>query len=674
MREVKLVVALLIGLSTFHLIAQEEPIYELEEVVVTATRIRDPLKDIPWGTEVITEEEISVRSLFGMDGVLRGEPGIDIRSYGGGWALSTVGLRGSSSSQVLLMLDSRPLNWVPLGVGDLGLLDPHMIHRVEVVKGPISSLYGANGLGGVVNIITRDPTPGLKYWSRASFGSPWRFTTGAGMSYQHSRLGLLAGVGQGRVQGIRTNSQSSFGQAGGKFSLQASANHQLKVGFGYHTRDLGLPGPMPPKGVSPKYGDSTATSRFDRENDTTLFVDFTTESRLSRRLFLSTRLYHDRRSTGFFAVYDAWDPEEFRIIEAELHDHYKTRSWGGSGILSVEPILVERLLFGFDWRLDRFEARSELKDRATHRTVSETEWGPLDSLAGIWGELKLRPVGPTLGLLAIRYDWNCEYGGSLSPTFGLIVTPNRSSRVRVSLGQAFRAPTLNDRYWPGAGNPELRPEIGRSLEVGLDYEPKPWLYLSGAGFGRKTHNLIAWIPDTAGRWRPVNIDQATIFGSELKLKLKPHDAVTVGIEATILSGEQRRVEVVYFDPVTGKTRTEAKTRPAAIIPRQTVSGDLRIRPRSGSGISLRGVYTGRRFNYYPDYSDLPTVKMARKELPPRFLVGLVLIQRLLGGAEFQFGVDNLLDVKVADQFGNSLEDRDYPLPGRQFALALKVQP
>jgi outer membrane receptor for ferrienterochelin and colicin len=210
--------------------------------------------------------------------------------------------------------------------------------------------------------------------------------------------------------------------------------------------------------------------------------------------------------------------------------------------------------------------------------------------------------------------------------------------------------------------------------VGFDYKPRTWFYLSGSGFRTKTEDLIAWAPDTAGYWYPANIDRSNILGSELKLKLQPYELVSLDLEATILDAGQTKEEIVYSDFITGETRTELKTRPAAFIPRQTISGDLRIRPIPGSVISLRCRYTAERSNYYPDYSEAPTVKMVPKELPSQFVVGLDLSQQILKKVDLHFGIDNLFDARLGDQFGNSLEDRDYPLPGRQFALELKVQP
>src|SRR5437588_6704477 len=145
------VVVLAVMVSTAH--AQE--VKHAEPVVVTATRTETPAEQLGASVTVITGEEIDTRRYPTVDEALRGVPGVDIRRSGSFGKTTAISIRGANPNQVQVLVDGMRVKSPTLGQVDLSDLSPDLIERIEVIRGPQSTLYGADAIGGVVNIITK---------------------------------------------------------------------------------------------------------------------------------------------------------------------------------------------------------------------------------------------------------------------------------------------------------------------------------------------------------------------------------------------------------------------------------------------------------------------------------------------------------------------------------------
>ena len=136
----------------------EEPI-RLDEVVVTATRLEEPIEDVAQDITVITRKEIESGSYRDLTEIVRNASGLHLTEYGNRGANALASLRGSTAEQVLVMVDGKRLNKPGDGLFDLNTLPVPIenIERVEILRGASSALYGADAMGGVINIITRIP-------------------------------------------------------------------------------------------------------------------------------------------------------------------------------------------------------------------------------------------------------------------------------------------------------------------------------------------------------------------------------------------------------------------------------------------------------------------------------------------------------------------------------------
>jgi len=137
---------------------KKEEVFDLGEVVITPTRTPKLLGDVSLHTTIITKEEIAKSGARNIGEVIEKETGVKVDSYGAMGAQTEVSMRGSSSKQVLVLIDGQRMNCIQYGYVDFSefpLLEH--IERIEIVRGPGSSLYGSGAMGGVINIITKDP-------------------------------------------------------------------------------------------------------------------------------------------------------------------------------------------------------------------------------------------------------------------------------------------------------------------------------------------------------------------------------------------------------------------------------------------------------------------------------------------------------------------------------------
>ena len=143
----------LLGFSSFAF-AADVPTFYGEEVVVTAIRVPHLKSTLPWNTEVITRKDIADANAVKLGDIIRSVSGLAVKSNGGLSSQISARMRGANSQQVLVLLDGNRINPPSLGMFDLGDLLLADVEKIEIVKAPLSAVYGADAVGGVINIIT----------------------------------------------------------------------------------------------------------------------------------------------------------------------------------------------------------------------------------------------------------------------------------------------------------------------------------------------------------------------------------------------------------------------------------------------------------------------------------------------------------------------------------------
>jgi len=644
--------------------------YLLEPIIVTATRYPEHLKNIPAHFTLLSSSKLKNFNFLSLGEVLRKFSAGEMTSSGSLGQVQTLSLRGHSSSQVLFLLEGRKLNYLSNGIFNLSDISLVNLDKVEIVRGPLSSLYGANALGGVVNLIPSLPlkksfSSSVLYGDENTFISTLDFTSGI------RNLRLNSGLERRQSQGERENSDYSALFFHSTFFYRLTSSTDLKLYLSTQSDDLGLPGPVPDPLSIPTFGNSSVYSLFDHQKDKNLSLDFSFHSRSTEKSSESgsagrevlIRLFLDRRRMDYSTKYD---------FSGEVDETYSylTKSLGGFTQCSFLLEERNRITFGLDFSSDHLEARKE-SFYVSSQSGSSLSWNPSSATLGLWGNWswKLRKLTFQLGT---RYDLPSDFEKMFSPNLSLIYHFRDAFSLKLSYGKAFRAPTFNDLYWPDGGNKDLKPEKGESLGAGLLFTGRR-ISSQVFVFHRKVKNLISWQPlGENGLWQPFNLDRSNSSGVELELDYRISESLDCGVNYSYNRGEEIKNELVYYDFLSGEKRFEELKRKARFLPENILNLNLNLKPLPSFSAQFAFNFRSEKLNYYPDYSSYPEIRYVTKSLKPTANLDINFNQTIKN-LTFFLKVNNLFDDKTPTQFGNSMSDLDYPNPGRRIFAGIRLQ-
>jgi len=642
-----------------------QQLYELDEVVVTANRYPVLLQDVAVAVMVIERDDIEKYKALTISEVLNTAAGLDIKDYGTA-GVTSVSTRGIPSNGTLVLVNGQPLNAVTNGMANLSVIDLNTIQRIEIVKGPVSSIYGANALGGVVNIITAGAS--RKHEIVAGFAPS---TTSLQKPFQKrnaflrfgwpvsNALSNLAGA-YTYDAGHRSNSDLSSYHLTGAIAHN-SRRFAIRSSVLYDNKEYGIPGPLPfidETNPVPTFGDSTATSIFDREKDHALLGNVSIDLCLTDRIKNYNRISANRQRTEYHTLYGTMSGD------TALEDYdYLTHKLSFSTMFTVATQSID-LSLGLDADYDT------LQTHVHANAYNDTTWQASSHGIGTWGAFIVHISENFSVNSSIRYDHNSQFGGYLSPSIGIVSTPDPRLWFKLSAGQTFRAPTFNDLYWPEYGNPELQPEHGRAYELRIESSPWNTLYGALSLFIRNIEDRITWLPQEDNIWRPQNVNHLSVKGFDIELKHHVRESIDYTVGATYLNARQKNDEIVYsfYDwyADTGLTVIEEVERKAAFTPQYSLSAMINFSLPAKVKLNITGQYVSERLNYYPNYDDYPVVTMDTKTLKSYIVVNSALTVDIYRYATVGIGIKNIFDADYATQFGNTVIDLDYPMPGRTY--------
>lgn len=512
---------------------------KLEEVVVTATKIEKSVEDVAQDVTVITKKEIESGSYRSISEVVRNVMGINLFEYGNRGATASVSLRGSTSEQVLILIDGKRLNKPGDGQVDLNTISIPLenIERIEILRGASSALYGSDAMGGVINIITRIPDEPVTKFS-ASYG---RFVT-RDLSFNTSRkigkTGFYLSLSKGSSEGFRANSDYDIDAINTKITFDLSKDIRADLNIDYNHKDVGSPGSL------------TWPTPFATQTDENLLTGVTLKIKDA-----VLKLYsHNSR---------------IRYINPGSEDNTHKNHVNGLDLQHSILIGSSNLLTGGIELLEEdIDSRDNINTANSVGKHSRTRKGIfLQNETSISEKIFL-----TLGA---RYD-KIDSKNRLSPKASFLIKLPNQTNISLSAGKGFRVPAMNALYWPdtgwAVGNPNLKPE--RSIE----YEGSIQKFFGNTGnvkivaFEKRSKDLIQWQEISPWRWSPVNVARARIRGFETEGKLHVN-VVDIGLSYTFMDPKDRT--------------TEQKIR---FSTRHQIKGITSIYPAKGTTVSLEGSY------------------------------------------------------------------------------------
>ncbi len=496
-------------------IQPQESFFTMEEIVVIASKYPQELLDSIASVEIINKEDIEISKSENLSGIIKNIAGLEITDYGSPGDIKSISIRGSSPEQVLIMIDGQVANDPQTGKIDLGLIPADMIEKIEIYRGPASALYGANALGGVVNIITKSGADEQKRTAGFYYGS--NNTKKYQASYQNKSddLGYYFTGEYYQTEGDRENSQLDKISLMGKISKDIDQQTDLALAVSYHDYQRGLPGSL-------EYSTPNA-----QQNDRNFNLNLKWQKREEDKDINVMAWYDFHR-----LIYD--NPDEWGHAGASIH---KTHTTG----ISFDSTIYD-FSIGSKEECDNDHILTWGGDIKYH-WIDSTDIGKQQDLNGAifiqdaWQPAELEKLNITAGL---RYDYHQIFGGQFNPRIGISYRLQDELSFHASVGRAYRAPTFDDLYWPEdgyvGGNPDLVPETAWAYEAGMRFVNKEGDTQAELNIFRKNvHDLINWAADNEGVWRPSNIGSARVDGVEVITKREFNDHFTANLNYTYLN-------------------------------------------------------------------------------------------------------------------------------------------
>ncbi len=510
----------------------------LEQPVSGPTRSDSTVQDLSRPTYVVTQEEIRQRGARTVQEALRYLPGVVADGTAGGQlgAQSAQFIRGASSSQVLILLDGRPINDKGSGGGfDLSTFTTTNIERIEVIPGGGSALYGSDAIGGIINIVSKRPTTkpetelglqigsfGYNQVTIASRGKSGRVGWMASYNRTQSendfpykiRSAKLGGISTKLdIDGDRSNASVLYNNLNLRMEYDIDSRNNLALGLTYQAKDLDVPGGVGIP-VTDSLGEGNTLTDRANQYSSSFLSDLTWTSKIGKAedSKLIIRLYGDR-------LYDQYNqPENNPDINLYAFRSQSKRQSIGAQIQHYWQIGNNQTLnYGADYRNTggRYESFDDLNSSSTINYDDNIREGAFFAAY----EIKTGRVQFNAGL---RKDFSSSVNdGALSPSAGLKFNLGSSTVIRANVSRSFRTPLISDITGFGGifsqPNPDLKPERGTNIDVGIDQKFGKIGLLRLTYFDNNIKDLIAY--DFNSR-RSENIGRVRSQGFETALNLQ----------------------------------------------------------------------------------------------------------------------------------------------------------
>ncbi|WP_164928901.1 TonB-dependent receptor [Gloeobacter violaceus] len=515
----------------------------LNQPLYAPFRREGTLKEASRPAYVITRRQIEAQGARTVQEALRYLPGI-LSDGTAGTQLGTLSsqfIRGSNSSQVLVLLDGRPLNDLGFFGGyDLSELTTDTVERVEVVPGGGSTLYGSDAVGGVINIVSRAPSERPSTTLKASAGSfalneqslQTSGRSGAvGWRVDYNRLQAnnnfpfeIASVG---YAGTRENADVTYNNFSARLEADLSERTALSASVLSQNKDLGVPGgvPIPIPGSVGQFNTLTTDTR-QFTNNWLADLGLRAKLGLGEDSLLTARLFADFLNYRYDAP-----------LSQGSRDEIRRRSWGAQVQHTWRVSPEHHLTYGLDYRtVSAFNSTYLYPLAATNINYDgQVGQGALfvrDEIA-LGEDLKLN--------LGLRQDISGLAKGSFtSPSAGVRWQVGEDMALRANYARSFRAPLLSDLYFKLRGfftvdgNPDLRPEQGDSYDIGIDQKIGEAALVRLTYFANTVADTIAFTftGPTSGSYANLGLVRSTGIEASIEVRLAPSWYLSVNFTGT----------------------------------------------------------------------------------------------------------------------------------------------
>lgn len=488
-----------------------------DQMLVTANRSQQDQFLALSANSVITSEQIKTMQVGNISELIDTIAGISVVQQGGSGQNTSVFMRGTNSNHTLILVDGVRINSATLGTTNLTAISPSQIERIEIVKGPRAALWGSDAIGGVIQIFTKQLHSGEGSLTLGA-GSNGLVQADAAVGLGNDRHNLSISVSTESSDGFNAYTTDPFpydineddDDGYDRFSVSAVGNSQLTNTVSLHLVSRFENGNSEFDASYPDspcwFDDTLACPAFyaneqDHENYSVKVASRYQGDKLFSELALSTS-QDEAENSGNGTVPSTITTERDQVSFINQYQFSNSTS----------------LSLGIDYYVEEISNSEDLDGWVPgFQTWEEVE----RDVSAVFVQAQ-HQLGNFLLEGAARHDdiENLDAETTYNASIGYKI--NADWLVSVTRGTGFKAPTFNDLYWPGSGNPELKPEKITNNEILIRRQfssPNLSAKVEFSAFDSEIKNLIAWAPNEFGLWQPANINSAEISGLEASIML-----------------------------------------------------------------------------------------------------------------------------------------------------------
>ena len=583
---------------------------DLSKIVITSSKLEQAYRQSSQNIAIISAKELYANGVNEVSEALNLLPSVDIINYGSPGSARMVHTRGASSEQMLTLIDGRPVNTPRDGLTDFNQIPLSNIERIEVLRGPASNMYGANAVGGVINIITKSGSEKMLTELLSEFGSFSTKLVSLAHGYKIGKLDYFLTYDYLSSHGHRNNSYLRSNNVTTRIGYSLNKENKIWFAGGSYNADVGAPGPV------------TNENLRARQDNLDKYVDLTYSGKLIEGQNLYLKLFQTTDRLEYIRTFDPLDKDTNQV-----------NVYGTDAQVSQKFFDIFRTAIGASFQ-EQFLSSS---NSGKHSCI----------VKGLYAEAEMDFLKRGALKFGARWDDYSTFGDTISPSASVNFWLFDTIKLHALAAKSFRAPTFNDLFWPREdygiwggveGNPHIMPEKAISYEAGFSTYIFKKFKTDITLFKTKYRDLIEWAMDSTFWWRPNNVSSAVTKGVEAE------------VEYDIQEYLKTKFNYTYLEARNSSINKKLAYRPSNLYKFSVIYTPFE---RWELGVSL--LYKGLR------YADTDNTLILKGYTSVSFNTAY----RINQYAQLLFEIKNILDRSYQDEL-------DYSLPGRAFYGGIKV--
>ena len=426
---------------------------QIENIIVTGTRIPTQISESLSAVTLFQRADIERLQASDLFDLMSHVPGSSLVRNGGRGSSTSMSLRGNQSDHTLFLMDGVRIGSATTGGAALAAINLSTVQRIEIIRGPKSNLYGADAIGGVVNIITRKTELSRVLNVEAGFGSNGTQDTTILLGANGDKYSLTAVLNHLDTDGI-DNTESKAGINGDDDGFTKDS---MAINYQYQATDSAL--------WKVTYNQNDTKADYDNNcsigswpNSSPVDCDIYSSGEVSALASTMDMNISEQWQTSFQIGHTIDEgSERARNIDLSTTNNggkFNTKKTEATWVNTLGLAAGQALMLGLDYQKEEVDSSTVYNEESRENSAGFAQF-----------QTQLGAVDTNLG---VRYDDNEQFGSHTTVSFLAGIDLSETLRLVGSFGEGFKAPTFNDLYYPGFGNASFVPEESKNIEIGLN--------------------------------------------------------------------------------------------------------------------------------------------------------------------------------------------------------------